>query len=196
MPEAKLKVEYVPTDRLAVYENNSKLHPSWQVDQIADSIDQFMFNAPIGAWHDADGTAVVVSGHGRLLAAKKLGMEKVPVIFLDHLDSDARRAYGIVENQLTMNTGFDFSMLDKEFEELREFDWDGFGFHLGGAFDAIEDLMTEEFSKNSMERGGGDTFGITFVFPSEKREEIEAYVNGVGKAEVAAMIEREAEEWA
>ena len=85
--------------------------PRWQVEQIANSIDQFGFNDPIGVWTNPQGVCEIVEGHGRLLAAQKLGIEKVPVIRLDHLDDDARRAYVHVHNQTTMTSGFDLDKL-------------------------------------------------------------------------------------
>lgn len=107
----RLKIEQMRTSDLAPYAGNAKEHPSWQVEQIANSIDQFGFNDPIGVWTNPQGVCEIVEGHGRLLAAQKLGIEKVPVIRLDHLDDDARRAYVHVHNQTTMTSGFDLDKL-------------------------------------------------------------------------------------
>lgn len=124
-----LEVEYVPTSSLVAYENNAKLHPDWQVDQIVASIEEFGFADPIAIWHDGDGRAIVVEGHGRLLAARRMGLAEVPTICLDAMTDEERRAYGLAHNKLTMNTDFDFEALAKEVSDLSaDFDMSDFGF--------------------------------------------------------------------
>lgn len=129
-----LRVEYVPTEDLVPYAGNAKEHPEWQVGEISESIKQFGFSDPIGAWHDPQGRALIVEGHGRLLAAEELGMETVPVMWLDHLDDDGRRAYGLAHNQLTMNTGWDDAALQAELDALEDIDLGTIG---------LDDLRTE-----------------------------------------------------
>ena len=123
-----LKAEMMPTSALVPYAGNAKRHPDWQVEQIANSIQAFGFNDPIAIWHDVAGHPVVVEGHGRLLAAKLLGMGEVPVIRLDHLDEEGRRAYTLAHNQTNLTTGFDFQMLDSELDAIEGFDMSEFGF--------------------------------------------------------------------
>lgn len=132
--QPSLEVTMEPTGSLVPYAGNAKEHPDWQVGQIVESIERFGFDDPIAVWHDADGNPVIVEGHGRLLAARELGMERVPTISLDHLDDDARRAYTLVHNQLTMDTGFDADALAAELEALS-----GSGIEMGdfGLGDAI-----------------------------------------------------------
>ena len=127
-PMPELEITEVPTEELLEYPRNSKLHPHEQVDQIANSIEEFGFNSPILAWHNDDGEPEIVAGHGRLMAARKLGLEKRPVVFLDHMSEEQRRAYIIVDNQLTMNSGFDFGILADELAALPDFDMEDFGF--------------------------------------------------------------------
>ena len=91
-PMPELKVEEVPVSELLEYERNAKIHSHEQIDQIANSISEFGFDNPVLAWHNMDGDAEIVAGHGRVAAAKKLGIETVPVIFLDHLEDGQRRA--------------------------------------------------------------------------------------------------------
>lgn len=69
----RLKVEYARLGDLSPYANNSKEHPSWQVEQIANSIDQFGFNDPVGVWTNPDGVLEIVEGHGRVMACEQLG---------------------------------------------------------------------------------------------------------------------------
>lgn len=129
MTQPRLVVEEVATDSLVPYANNAKLHPHEQVDQIAKSIEEFGFSDPIAVWTNQDGELEIVEGHGRLLAAKLLGLESVPVVRLDHLTDEQRRAYTHVHNQLTLNSGFDFAVLDAELESLN-YEFEEFGFLL------------------------------------------------------------------
>lgn len=127
-PMPELKVVEVPTEELLEYPNNAKLHPHEQIDQIASSIEEFGFNSPILAWHNDQNEPEIVAGHGRLMAAKKLGLESLPVVFLDHMSDEQRRAYIVLDNQLTMNSGWDFSILDAEIGGL-DYDWEYFGIY-------------------------------------------------------------------
>lgn len=128
MPE--LKVVNVPIEELVQYGGNAKLHPLSQVDQIAASIQEFGFNSPLLAWHNDDGEPVIVAGHGRLMAAESLGMKELPVVFLDHMDDEQRRAYTLVDNQLTMNSGFDLALLADELDAITDIDMSQFDFDI------------------------------------------------------------------
>lgn len=122
-----LRVEWVATGELVPYAGNAKEHPEWHVGEICESIKRFGFDDPIGAWHDPEGRAVIVEGHGRLLAARELGMATVPVVWLDHLDDEGRRAYGLAHNQLTLNTGWDEGRLQAELAALGDVDLGALG---------------------------------------------------------------------
>ena len=111
-----LEIKYVPIDTLKEYENNAKLHPEEHVAQIVASILEFGFNDPIGITEDG----TILEGHGRLLAAKQMGLTEVPVIRLDHLIDDQKKAYILAHNKLTLNTNFDFDKLKKELDSLSE----------------------------------------------------------------------------
>lgn len=147
-PMPELEVVKVPIEELVMYKNNAKLHDSRQIDQIAESIDELGFNSPILAWHNDDGEAVIVAGHGRLLAAKQLGLKEVPVIFLDHLDDESRRIYTLVDNQLTMNSGFDMTLLSNELDMITDIDMTQFDFIIdkptGDDFGEFDDDEFEE----------------------------------------------------
>ena len=124
----KLKIEYLTPEQLQPYANNAKLHPDAQVEQIANSISEFEFSDPIGIWGDNE----VVEGHGRLLAALKLGLKEVPVIRLDHLTDEQRRAYMLVHNQTTMTSGWDTDKLLAEQAKI-DINWEDFGFDMASA---------------------------------------------------------------
>lgn len=120
----ELRIEYIDPDKLRPYENNAKQHPDDQVEHIANSIREFGFRQPIVV--DADN--VVVIGHGRLLAAKKLGLETVPVVRADDLTEAQIKALRLADNK-TNESGWDFSALEAELDELaNEFDMTDFGF--------------------------------------------------------------------
>lgn len=120
----KLEITYLPTSELTPYKNNAKLHPQEQIDQIKNSIKEFGMNDPIAVWGDEN---IIIEGHGRLLACQQLGMETVPVIRLDDLTEDQRKAYTLAHNKLTMNTDFDLEMLKTELQDI-DLDMGEFGF--------------------------------------------------------------------
>lgn len=120
-----LTIEYVPVDSVKPYEGNAKKHPPSQIEQIIDSIEKFGFNDPIAVWNDE-----VVTGHGRLIAAKDMHLKEIPIIRLDGLTDEQRRAYTLIHNKLTMSTGFDMKLLEIELDKLPEIDMEQFGFDL------------------------------------------------------------------
>lgn len=130
MGQKKLAVIYRPVDSLKPYAKNARTHSEAQVGQIAASITEFGFTQPILV----DGKSGVVAGHGRLLAAKSLGMAEVPVIELSGLSAAQKRAYVIADNKLTLNGGWDDSLLAEELKALGEA---GFDLKLTG-FDDVE----------------------------------------------------------
>lgn len=105
---------------LIPYINNSRTHSDEQVTQVAASIKEFGFTNPILI--DSDGG--IIAGHGRLMAAKKLGLEQVPCIELDYLTEAQKKAYVIADNQLALNSGWDLDTLRLEVEGLQEVDFD------------------------------------------------------------------------
>lgn len=108
-------IEQVPVADLKPYENNARVHDEAQVKQIADSITAFGFNAPVLI--DGDGT--IIAGHGRVLAAKLLGLETVPAVRLLHLTPDQRRAYILADNKIALNSSWDSDLLTLELDELQ-----------------------------------------------------------------------------
>jgi DNA modification methylase len=131
------RIELWPVERLQPYAKNARTHSDEQVDQIAASIREFGFTNPILV-DSADG---IIAGHGRLMAAKRLGLATVPVIVLDHLTDAQRRAYILADNKLALNAGWDTEML---VEELQQLDADGFDLDLTGFSDEeLADLIAD-----------------------------------------------------
>lgn len=139
----RLQVEYVPTRDIKPYKNNAKLHPTEQIAQIKQSITEFGFNDPIAVWHDT-----IVEGHGRLIAALELGIETVPIIRLDELTDEQRKAYALVHNKLTMNSGFDIELLNMELTELKgfNFDMEQFGFEIAEEPEEKKDVQEDDYT--------------------------------------------------
>jgi DNA modification methylase len=108
------KIEQRSVAKLIPYAANSRTHSDAQVAQIAASIKEFGWTNPILV----SGDNSIIAGHGRLMAARKLDMEEVPVIVLDHLSKAQQRALVIADNQLAMNAGWDMNMLKAEIEDL------------------------------------------------------------------------------
>jgi len=115
-----LEVKYLSINDLVPYANNPRTHTDNQVTQVASSIKEFGFNNPILI----DEGKGVIAGHGRLAAAKKLGLETVPTITLAGLTEAQRKAYVIADNKLTENSRWDYDLLSIEIERLKELDFE------------------------------------------------------------------------
>jgi DNA modification methylase len=111
-----LQVEQWPIERLLPYAANARTHAEEQVAQIAGSIAEFGFNVPCLI----DERGVLIAGHGRLLAARRLGLAEVPVIRLGHLTDAQARTFRIADNQIALNAGWDDAMLAAEVARLKE----------------------------------------------------------------------------
>ena len=110
------QIKWEAVDKLIPYAKNARTHSDEQVAQIAGSIKEFGFNNPILV--DKDNS--VIAGHGRLMAARKLGMDKVPVVELQHLTESQRKAYVLADNRIALNSGWDTSMLSLELQDLKD----------------------------------------------------------------------------
>lgn len=119
----KLKIEYIPVKELKTYANNAKVHTAEQIEQIKESIKEFGFNDPIAIWKNNE----IIEGHGRLIAASELGVDKLPVIRLDQLSDQERRAYMLVHNKLTMETELNFDITMIEIDQV-SIDMEKYGF--------------------------------------------------------------------
>src|ERR1700733_1305351 len=114
-PLRPLAVEFWPVARLLPYIRNARTHSDEQVAQVAASIREFGWTNPILV----GGDGVIIAGHARLLAARKLGFDEVPVIVLKHLTETQRRALVLADNKLALNAGWDEALLRVELETLK-----------------------------------------------------------------------------
>jgi len=112
----KLKITYKPVADLIPYARNSRTHSDAQVAQIAASIKEFGWTNPVLL----DGDNGIIAGHGRVMAAQKLGETQVPTIELGHMSETQKRAYIIADNKLALNAGWDEQMLALEIQDLKD----------------------------------------------------------------------------
>lgn len=153
----KLKIEYVKPGTLKEYKNNAREHHDADVDAIAASIKEFGFNDPIGVWHDT-----IVEGHGRLLAAIKLKLKEVPIIRLDSLTDEQRKAYALAHNKTAELSNWNFDVLDSELKDIAEIDMSQFGFDMDAVKEPaeIKDDDYEESDDTPKRAQIGDIFEL------------------------------------
>jgi ParB-like chromosome segregation protein Spo0J len=130
-------IEHISVQSLKPYPRNARRHNKAQIKQIAASIERFGFNNPVLIADDGE----IVAGHGRVAAAKLLGIEAVPAVRLSHLSEAERRACVIADNKLTLNAGWDREILAIEFKGLVDLD---FAIELTGFALAEIDIVLDE----------------------------------------------------
>lgn len=174
---------------LIPYARNARVHTDSHIAQIAGSIREFGFNVPVLI----DETGNIIAGHGRVLAARKLGMKEVPVVIAGHLTDTQRRAYIIADNKLHDNSTFDYETLQLDIDELKAEGFDmglaGFEeFELQGVenYGQMNDLDDNVFSGHIGRES--DEFSITFVFPKEKEDQFNTYLQENTKAKLTEQI--------
>jgi hypothetical protein len=148
-PAARIEVRWLPLEALRPDGGNARVHTLRQVVRIAESIAAFGFNVPVLI----DGSGGVLAGHGRVLAARRLGLKEVPTIALDHLNEAQRRAFMIADNRLGELAAWDEARLGLELKGLKILDLDfalsATGFELGdielriGSVDAVDSPLND-----------------------------------------------------
>lgn len=183
MMDNKLKIEYVDIKSIKMYSNNAKLHPKEQIQQIKNSILEFGFNDPIAVWKNNE----IIEGHGRLKAAQELGYKELPIIRLDDLSDEQRKAYCLAHNKLTMNSDFDPDVLLAELNSILDIDMSEFDFEIFN-MDEIEEVNGYDVNNDDREY-----FTAAFTFPTTKKEQIMKYLRK-HKQEIADEIIQKASE--
>lgn len=140
----QLTIEWAATADLVPYARNSKQHPAAQVAAIAESIRRFGMNDPVGVWTRPDGRLEIVEGHGRVMALERLGEGQCPIVRLDHMTDEERRAYGHAHNQTTLTSGIDPDVLRMDMDDLPEFDWRALGFDVPEREPDPDDVVEDE----------------------------------------------------
>jgi ParB-like chromosome segregation protein Spo0J len=166
-----LKIQYKPIQDLIPYARNSRTHDEAQVAQIAASIREFGWTNPVLL----DGNNGIIAGHGRVLAAQKLGETQVPTIELGHMSESQKRAYIIADNKLALNAGWDNEMLALEIQDLKDvgYDLELLGFDLN----ELQSINDEEEPQ--------DTEGL----PTNFTDSYEIIVECVGEFEQRKLLE-------
>ena len=161
------KIEQVAVADLIPYASNSRIHSDAQIAQIAASIREFGWTNPILI----DGDNGLIAGHGRLLAARKLGLEIVPAIVLDHLTKAQQRALVIADNQLALNAGWDMELLKAEIEDLKleDFDLALLGFDDKFLYGIFNDELPEQ--QEAQEQSVDAVFEVAVTCKNEDEQE-------------------------
>lgn len=115
-----MEIKTVKIDSIIPYVNNARTHSEEQISQIAASIKEFGFNNPVLL----DGDNGIIAGHGRVLAARKLGIDNLPVIELCHLSESQKKAYILADNRIAENAGWDMELVNIEIESLANDNFD------------------------------------------------------------------------
>ncbi len=136
----ELKIEYVSLESLRPYEKNARSHGKEDLKAIINSIQEFGFNDPIGVWHD-----IIVEGHGRWMAAKELKMETVPILRLDELTDEQRKAYALAHNKTAELSGWNFDVLATELKDLADLDMSQFGFDMAAVGEEEGEVQDDDF---------------------------------------------------
>ena len=147
MENQNLKIEYLPVDSLKPYSKNARKHSEKDIQAIINSIEEFGFDDPIGIWSDQN---IIVEGHGRLMAAKRLGMDSVPCIRLDHLTDEQRKAYALAHNKTAELSKWFDELLQAELTDIEKIDMELFGFDLDSLKEKEEEPGEVPFTEELM----------------------------------------------
>ncbi len=181
------EIELIALADIKPDKNNARTHSEKQIKQIVKSIKEFGFTNPILV----DDKNKLIAGHGRLIAAEILEMEKVPSIVLTGLTKKQKRAYMIADNQIALNSGWDFDMLQIELKALEGFDIELLGFDqkftdgmlglgdFSGFADKNQELDLDGFS---------DLMELKLKFPSEQYETVRMKLNEFGDTPENALL--------
>lgn len=135
-----MDVKLIPLDRIHPYEKNPRKNDE-AVDKVAASIREFGFRQPIVV--DAD--HVIIAGHTRLEASKRLGLTDVPVVVADDLSEEQVKAYRLADNKTAEFSGWDFDLLNGELFEINDIDMAAFGFDMGAFADGLAEAEDDDF---------------------------------------------------
>jgi ParB family transcriptional regulator, chromosome partitioning protein len=161
-----LEIQYIATDKLIPYINNSRTHSEAQIHQITASIVEFGFTNPVLI----DEKGMIIAGHGRIEAAKVLGIDEVPTITLKGLTETQRKAYIIADNKLALNAGWDIDALSIEINQLSDlnFDLDILGFDIQELTSILDGEILETELK---EESYSEIFNIIIECKDEQEQE-------------------------
>jgi hypothetical protein len=174
-------IDQTPIEELVPYDNNPRTHSAVQIERLVNSLKEFGFTNPILVDDDCN----VIAGHGRLEAAKIVGLKTVPTITLSHLSEDQRRAYVIADNQLALNSGWDDDLLQSELQALGDAGFDlsllGWGDDIPSFAEEPDYSALDDLDDPTNDLAEGVMKAIQIEFRSEDYEEAKALVDAARK---------------
>ena len=174
-------IDQTPIEELVPYDNNPRIHSAVQIERLVNSLKEFGFTNPILVDDDCN----VIAGHGRLEAAKIVGLKTVPTITLSHLSEDQRRAYVIADNQLALNSGWDDDLLQSELQALGDAGFDlsllGWGDDIPSFAEEPDYSALDDLDDPTNDLAEGVMKAIQIEFRSEDYEEAKALVDAARK---------------
>ena len=174
-------IDQTPIEELVPYDNNPRTHSAVQIERLVNSLNEFGFTNPILVDDDCN----VIAGHGRLEAAKIVGLKTVPTITLSHLSEDQRRAYVIADNQLALNSGWDDDLLQSELQALGDAGFDlsllGWGDDIPSFAEEPDYSALDDLDDPTNDLAEGVMKAIQIEFRSEDYEEAKALVDAARK---------------
>lgn len=186
----KLEVVYRKVEDLIPYARNARVHDEQQITKLAASIREFGFTLPILIDKDNG----ILCGHGRVLGAKKAGLDEIPCVVCADWKDAKKRAYILADNRLTQDSYWDYDILKIEVEDLKSQDFDVSA--IGFDYDEIDKIISEELDDSFFGDIEGDasfvSFSITLTFPKPFEDDVKAFIKKVGKD----AIEDKIIEWA
>ncbi len=177
----KMQIIYKGIEELKPYENNPRINEG-AVEYVANSIKKFGFKVPCVI----DSNNVVVTGHTRIKACKKLGIDKIPCIIADDLSEEQIKAFRLSDNKTSELSEWDFSKLEEELNLIEEIDMKQYGFE-DWDNNFIDELFDEAYTDydNKEEK---EEFSITLVFPIQYKTQMDEYISEFGKEELTRKI--------
>lgn len=178
-----MKIEDISIEKLTMYDKNAKKHEEKDISIIKESIEKFGFNDPVGVWGENN---TIVEGHGRVLAAKELGIKTIPCIRLDYLSDEERRGYTLAHNKTAEFSQWDFNILDAEIAELNNIDFEKLGFEVE-KIDA--DDFTTDFKISDNEKS--EYCKMTISLHNEQKKLIENVIKMINNDEITETFGNE-----
>lgn len=178
-----MKIEDISIEKLTMYDKNAKKHEEKDISIIKESIEKFGFNDPVGVWGENN---TIVEGHGRVLAAKELGIKTIPCIRLDYLSDEERRGYTLAHNKTAEFSQWDFNILDAEIAELNNIDFEKLGFEVE-KIDA--DDFTTDFKISDNEKS--EYCQMTISLHNEQKKLIENVIKMINNDEITETFGNE-----
>lgn len=168
------KYEMVEISKLIPYANNARTHPDEQIKRIQSSIREFGFINPV----IIDKKYNIIAGHGRVIAAEREGIKKIPCLLVEHLTDTQRKAYILADNRLAEMSGWDEKILQVELEGLVDFDVD---LEMIGFDDVFDDVNVDDFGEEFELPDGEkpEMVSMSLILHEKQREHIQSIIDGV-----------------